>query len=359
VDGEEDVNTNQPDSVAPPLIGEHMLIQKISQLVRKVAPTDATILIMGESGTGKELVARAIHAFSQRGDRPFIPVNCGAIPAELLESEMFGHERGAFTGAIGQRAGMFQLANGGTIFLDEVGEMSPTLQVKLLRVLQDREVRPVGGDRPLKVDVRVLAASNKDLASEVEAGRFREDLFYRLQVIPIVMPPLRERRSDIPLLAKFFLEKHNRKRGGRPVGITEEAMVHLWEYDWPGNVRELENLLERLVILSEDGTIALPHLPAQIRSLISEKKIPRPALGEHGLDLNTAVEEFENRLIEEALRRTKGNKQAAARLLGLKRTTLVAKLRRRRGPDTAAIEGDDLDTDTDLDIGASEPEVIE
>ncbi len=315
------------------LIGEHPLLQKITQLVRKVATTDATILIMGESGTGKELIARAVHALSPRVDRPFIPVNCGAIPAELLESEMFGHERGAFTGAIGQRAGMFQLANGGTIFLDEVGEMSATLQVKLLRVLQDREIRPVGADRVFKVDVRVLAASNKDLAAEVEEGNFREDLFYRLQVIPIVMPPLRERRSDIPLLTSHFLEKHNRKRSGRPARIAEEAMVHLWEYDWPGNVRELENLLERLVILSEDGVIGVEHLPPSIRSFISEKKIPRPTLGEEGLDLNTAVEEFENRLIEEALRRTKGNKQAAARLLGLKRTTLVAKLRRRRGTD--------------------------
>jgi transcriptional regulator with PAS, ATPase and Fis domain len=323
----------------PYLIGEHPLIQKITLLVKKVAVTEATVLIMGESGTGKELVARAIHAASSRGERPFIPVNCGAIPAELLESEMFGHERGAFTGAIGQRAGMFQLANGGTIFLDEVGEMSPTLQVKLLRVLQDREVRPVGADRVLKVDVRVIAASNKELAAEVESGNFREDLFYRLQVIPIVMPPLRERRSDIPLLVRHFLEKHNKKRTGRPAEIAEEAMVHLWEYDWPGNVRELENLLERLVILSEDGRIELEHLPPSIRSFISEKKIPRPALGEDGLDLNSAVEEFENRLIEEALRRTKGNKQAAARLLGLKRTTLVAKLRRRRG--VGADEGED------------------
>ena len=326
----------------PSLIGDHPLIEKIGQLVRRVAPTDATVLIMGESGTGKELIARAIHGESSRADRPFIPVNCGAIPAELLESEMFGHERGAFTGAIGQRAGMFQLANGGTIFLDEIAEMSPHLQVKLLRVLQDREIRPVGGDRSHKVDLRVVAATNKDLAAEVEGGRFREDLFYRLQVIPIVMPPLRERRSDVPLLVRHFLDKHNRKRGGRPVVITDEAMVHLWEYDWPGNVRELENLLERLVILSEDGIIGLSALPPAIRSLISEKKIPRPALGEHGLDLNTAVEEFENRLIEEALRRTKGNKQAAARLLGLKRTTLVAKLRRRRGPDA---EPDDPDLD--------------
>jgi transcriptional regulator with PAS, ATPase and Fis domain len=324
----------------PQLVGEHSLIQKITQLVKKVAVTDATILITGESGTGKELVARAIHAHSTRVDRPFIPVNCGAIPAELLESEMFGHERGAFTGAVGARAGMFQLANGGTIFLDEVGEMSATLQVKLLRVLQDREVRPVGADRSFRVDVRVIAASNKDLAAEVESGRFREDLFYRLQVIPIVMPPLRERRSDIPLLVHFFLEKHNRKRPGPPARLVEEAMVHLWEYDWPGNVRELENLLERLVILSEDGHIAVENLPAGIRSFISEKKIPRPTLGEEGLDLNTAVEEFENRLIEEALRRTKGNKQAAARLLGLKRTTLVAKLRRRKGADVADDEPD-------------------
>jgi transcriptional regulator with PAS, ATPase and Fis domain len=326
-------NTNGATEPSPRLIGEHPLVQKITQLVTKVAATEATVLIMGESGTGKELVARAIHAQSPRADRPFIPVNCGAIPAELLESEMFGHERGAFTGAVGARAGMFQLANGGTIFLDEVGEMSATLQVKLLRVLQDHEVRPVGADRSFKVDVRVIAASNKELAAEVEAGRFREDLFYRLQVIPIVMPPLRERRSDVPLLIEHFLEKHNRKRpGGRPARIAEEAMVHLWEYDWPGNVRELENLLERLVILSEDGRIDVEHLPAGIRSFISEKKIPRPTLGEDGLDLNTAVEEFENRLIEEALRRTKGNKQAAARLLGLKRTTLVAKLRRRHAP---------------------------
>jgi transcriptional regulator with PAS, ATPase and Fis domain len=320
----------------PLLIGEHPLIQKIQQLIRKVAATEATILIMGESGTGKELVARAVHTLSSRADRPFIPVNCGAIPAELLESEMFGHERGAFTGAIGARAGMFQLANGGTIFLDEVGEMSGNLQVKLLRVLQDKEVRPVGADRSLKVDVRVIAASNKELAAEVEAGNFREDLFYRLQVIPIVMPPLRERRSDVPLLVRHFLDKHNHKRQARPARISEEAMVYLWEYDWPGNVRELENLLERLVILSEDGHIGVDHLPPGIRSFISEKKIPRATLGEEGLDLNTAVEEFENRLIEEALRRTKGNKQAAARLLGLKRTTLVAKLRRRKGAD----EGD-------------------
>jgi transcriptional regulator with PAS, ATPase and Fis domain len=318
------------------LIGDHPLMQRIHGLVLRVAPTDATVLILGESGTGKELVARSIHTQSRRAEKPFIPINCGAIPAELLESEMFGHEKGSFTGAVGSRAGMFQLANGGTIFLDEIAEMSPVLQVKLLRVLQDREVRPVGADRSTKVDVRVIAATNKDLTLQVERGLFREDLYYRLEVIPIGVPPLRERRSDVPLLVRHFLDRHNQKRPETSVTITEEAMVHLWEYDWPGNVRELENLLERLVILSEDGVIRMENLPPNIRSFISEKKIPRPVMSEEGLDLTNAVEEFENRLIEEALRRTKGNKQAAARLLGLKRTTLVAKLRRRRGPIAAA-----------------------
>jgi transcriptional regulator with PAS, ATPase and Fis domain len=324
-------NGVQVNGSAYQFVGQHPLIEKIHGLVRKIAATDATALILGESGTGKELVARAIHSGSRRADRPFIPVNCGAIPADLLESEMFGHEKGSFTGAIGSRAGMFQLANGGTIFLDEISEMSPTLQVKLLRVLQDHEVRPVGADRSFKVDVRVIAATNKDLGSEVERGTFREDLYYRLEVIPINLPPLRERRSDVPLLVHHFLERHNQKRPGMKVALTEEAMVHLWEYDWPGNVRELENLLERLVILSEDGIIRVENLPPNVRSFISEKKIPRPVMTDDGLDLNNAVEEFESRLIEEALRRTKGNKQAAARLLGLKRTTLVAKLRRRRG----------------------------
>lgn len=313
------------------LIGQHPLVQRVRGLIRRVAITDATCLILGESGTGKELAAREVHGNSNRSERPFIPVNCGAIPADLLESEMFGHEKGSFTGAVAARAGMFQLADGGTIFLDEISEMSPILQVKLLRVLQDREIRPVGADRAAKVDVRVVAATNKDLSMQVERGLFREDLYYRLEVIPVNLPPLRERRSDIPLLVGHFLDRHNQKRHEGAVTITEEAMVHLWEYDWPGNVRELENLLERLVILSEDGIIRVDNLPANIRSFISEKKIPKPVMSDEGLDLTGAVEEFENRLIDEALRRTKGNKQAAARLLGLKRTTLVAKLRRRRG----------------------------
>jgi transcriptional regulator with PAS, ATPase and Fis domain len=304
-------------------------MMKILNISKRVAPTDSTVLLMGESGTGKELIARYVHNHSKRSGNPFIAVNCGAIPSDLLEAEMFGHERGAFTGAVGSRMGLFQLANGGTIFLDEIGEMMLPLQVKLLRVLQEREIRPVGAERTIKIDVRVIAASNRDLQSEVEKGRFREDLYYRLQVIPIVIPPLRERRSDIPMLVHHFLEKHNALRPSAAVRLTEEAMVHLWEYDWPGNVRELENLIERLVILSEDGVIKVDSLPTNIRSFISDKKIPRPTLTDEGIDLNQAVEEFEYRLIDEALRRTKGNKQAAARLLGLKRTTLVAKLRRK------------------------------
>lgn len=309
--------------------GSHPVMEKILQICQRVAPTDSTVLIQGESGTGKELIARYIHAHSRRANNPFIAVNCGAIPADLLESEMFGHEKGAFTGAVGSRMGLFQLANGGTIFLDEIGEMTPALQVKLLRVLQEREIRPVGADRTVRVDVRVIAATNRDLAAEVEKKRFREDLYYRLQVIPITIPPLRERRSDIPVLVQHFLDRHNSQRPGQAVRISDEAMVHLWEYDWPGNVRELENLIERLVILSDDGVIRAENLPPNIRAFISDKKIPRPTLGEEGIDLNRAVEEFEYRLIDEALRRTRGNKQAAAKLLGLKRTTLVAKLRRK------------------------------
>jgi transcriptional regulator with PAS, ATPase and Fis domain len=315
----------------PSLVGHHPLILKIEALIRKLSATNATALVVGESGTGKELVAHAIHAHSLVANHAFIPVNCGAVPAELLESELFGHERGAFTGAIGARAGMFQIANGGTIFLDEVGEMSSALQVKLLRVLQDGEVRPVGADRAMKVNVRVIAATSKDLAEEMKHKAFREDLFYRLNVIPIVMPPLRERRSDIPMLINHFLAKQNRKRPEHaPVQFGAEVVVLLEEYDWPGNVRELENIIERMVILSEeDVMIVVEDLPSNIQEFVSEKRFPKPTVSEKGLDFNGAMELYENRLIDEALGRTHGNKQAAARLLGLKRTTLVAKLSRR------------------------------
>jgi transcriptional regulator with PAS, ATPase and Fis domain len=322
-------------AAAPPfpiLIGDHPLMKKIDAIVRQVAATDATVLITGESGTGKELIARALHSGSPRANRPFVPVNCAAIPEELLESELFGHIRGAFTGAHTARAGMFQLADGGTIFLDEVGDMPLVLQAKLLRVLQDRHVRPVGSDRALPVDVRVIAATNKNLEKAVEKGGFREDLFYRLQVIPIHLPPLRARRSDIPLLLQHFLEKTNRKYS-RDAQLTPEAMVHLWEYDWPGNVRELENIIERLVVLNDTGYIDTDNLPSSVRAFISEKKIPTPTLDGGELNLQRAVELFENRLIDEALRRTNGNRSAAAQILGVKRTTLLSKLRRKKTTD--------------------------
>jgi DNA-binding NtrC family response regulator len=224
---------------------------------------------------------------------------------------------------------MFQLAHRGTIFLDEIGEMSAALQVKLLRVLQEQEVRPVGSDRTLKVDVRVVAATNKDLEREVAAGRFREDLYYRLNVVPVSMPPLRERRSDIPVLVEHFLTKLVARHGREAMHLTEEAMVHLWEYAWPGNVRQLENAVERLVILAEGPAIRSDDLPASMRNFISRSAIPDLHVSEDGVDLNRVVEDFENGLIGKAMTRTRGNKQAAARLLGLNRTTLVAKLRRR------------------------------
>ncbi|HUK42259.1 MAG TPA: sigma 54-interacting transcriptional regulator, partial [Candidatus Acidoferrales bacterium] len=246
------------------------------------------------------------------------------------ESELFGHVRGAFTGAHSSRLGMFQLANHGTILLDEVGELSLNLQAKLLRVLQDGEVRPVGTDHPVPIQVRVIAATNKELAHQVEKGSFREDLFFRLQVIPIHLPPLRARRSDIPLLVSHFLERANRKHG-LSVTISREAMIYLWEYDWPGNIRELENLIERLVILSDHGVTDWMDLPPNIRSFVSDKKSPQPTLSGEQIDLREATEQLQLRLMDEALRLTNGNKSAAAKMLGLKRTTLVAKLRKRSG----------------------------
>ena len=314
---------------SPLLIGEHPLMQKIEAMVRRVSATDATILLTGESGTGKELVARALHNLSPRAAHPFVPVNCAALPEDLLESELFGHVRGAFTGALSSRVGMFQLADGGTILLDEVGEMPLPLQAKLLRVLQNHEVRPVGSDQSLSVNIRVIASTNKDLQREVEKSTFREDLFYRLQVIPIPLPPLRARRSDVPLLVRNFLEKNNRKYN-REVQIAEETLVYLWEYDWPGNVRELENLLERLVVLNETNVLQPDDLPSYIRSFISEKRLPQPQFVGSDVDLRQVMEQFESRLIEEALRRSNGNKSAAAQMLGLKRTTLVAKLRKKK-----------------------------
>jgi DNA-binding NtrC family response regulator len=311
------------------LVGEHQTIVKLRALVERVAATDATVLITGESGSGKEVVARAIHTLSARANRSFVPVNCAAIPQDLLESEMFGHERGAFTGAAGSRHGLFSAADGGTIFLDEIGEMPLKLQAKLLRVLEDGVVRPVGSDRATRVDARIIAASNADLMTAVRKGGFREDLFYRLQVVPIHIPPLRERRSDIPLLVEYFLDRMRQRLPGRDWTVSREAMVHLWSYDWPGNVRELENMVERLVIMCEDSVIDTPLLPPNLVTAgrIADTRIT-PTLGEKGINLAAMVRELEGRMINEALKQTGGNKQAAARLLGLKRTTFSAKLRR-------------------------------
>ncbi len=308
------------------LIGDHPAIAKLRTLVERVAPTDATVLITGESGTGKEIVARMIHAASPRRGRPFVPVNCAAIPTDLLESEMFGHERGAFTSAAGSRQGLFSAADGGTIFLDEVNELGLQLQAKLLRVLEDHMVRPVGADRAARVDTRVIAASNKDLIVLIGKGAFREDLFYRLQVVPISVAPLRDRRHDIPTLTEHFLSRASVRRG-RHFEISREAMVHMWSYDWPGNVRELENVVERITILCEDSAIDVGNLPPNLRAGARIQE-PEVALDRGGINLSAMVHEMEGRLINQALRQTCGNKQAAARLLGLKRTTFAAKLRR-------------------------------
>jgi DNA-binding NtrC family response regulator len=318
-----------PFAVERVLLGEHPAIAKLRALIERVAPTEVTVLITGESGTGKEVVAQAIHALSLRSLRPFVPVNCAAIPHDLIESEMFGHERGAFTGAAGSRHGLLTTADRGTIFLDEIGELPIGLQAKLLRVLEDGVVRPVGADRGTRVDVRVIAASNIDLAGAVAKGAFREDLFYRLQVVPIVIAPVRERRSDIPLLTEHFLQRIRDRTPRRELAISREAMVALWSYDWPGNVRELENMVERLAILCEGSIIDTSILPENV---VAGARPALPAiavkLSERGLNLNNLVRELEGRLINDALKLAGGNKQAAARLLGLKRTTFFAKLRR-------------------------------
>ena len=308
-------------------IGEHPLIQKVYAVVRRVAGTDATVLITGESGTGKELVTQCIHNLSRRVERPLVSVNCAAIPTELLESELFGHVRGAFSGAVSSREGMFQSADGGTLLLDEVGEIPLSLQPKLLRTLQNGEVKPVGADRPHRVSVRVVASTNRDLTTDVEKGLFRQDLFYRLRVIHIHLPPLRARQSDIPFLAHHFLENNNDKYG-LSVRFSKEAMTYLQKYDWPGNIRELENLIEQLVILKEDTVIHPVDLPTNIFPSFTGEKVALPPLSDQGVDLKHILEQIETQLIHGALYSKKGNVSAAAQMLRLKRTTLVAKLRK-------------------------------
>lgn len=292
------------------IIGTSKGIRSVLELVSQVAPSDATVLITGESGTGKELVASEIHHQSKRANQAFIKVNCAALPESIIESELFGHEKGAFTGALAQRKGRFEMAHGGTIFLDEIGDLSPQIQVKLLRVLQEREIERVGGSQSIKVDVRLVAATNRNLEADIKSGRFREDLFYRLNVFPIHIPPLRERKSDIILLADFFVEKYGKKNEKLIKRISSPALDLLSSYHWPGNVRELENCIERAVILSTDSVIHSYHLPPSLQS-------PQSTQTEPTTTLEAALSRLEKELIIEALKITGGNMAAAARWLGI------------------------------------------
>jgi transcriptional regulator with PAS, ATPase and Fis domain len=319
----------EASSAMNPLVGNSPKMRQIHSLINKVADSNSTILITGESGTGKELAARAIHELSPRRDQPFVPVNCGAIPEELLESELFGHVRGAFTGAVNARQGRFQLANGGTLFLDEIGEMSPKLQVKLLRVLQERQFEPVGSDRGVQVDVRVVAATNRDLHVAVREGKFREDLFYRLNVLPVHLSALREREGDITLLVKHFLALHGLRKGKRVAQVEPEAMMVLEKYRWPGNVREVENLVERLIVLNEDGVIRVNELPDYVIQNGSSNQSAGAALPVSGMDLDHYLEKIENGFICQALERARGNKTLAANMLNLNRTTFIERLRKK------------------------------
>ena len=312
------------------IIGRSHKMQEVFHLVEKVADCNSTILITGETGSGKGLVARAIHQKSKRKNKPFISINCGAIPENLLESELFGHVRGAFTGATVSKSGKFELAHGGTIFLDEIGDMSPDLQVKVLKVLEEGEFEQVGGAKTIKVDVRILAATHRDLPTEVQNGDFREDLFYRLYVIPIGLPALRERKSDIPYLAAYFMEMCNRKNNRQLDGISEDAMQILLSYSWPGNVRELRNIIERLVVLKGAGKLSAHDLPVEIKSANGYRTPQSIEISDDGICLNSAVTEFEKALILQSLEKTKWVKNKAAKLLQLNRTTLVEKIKRHR-----------------------------
>lgn len=333
------------------IVGTSNEIRHVLSMVERVADSDSTVLVSGESGTGKELIAKAVHYNSPRANKPFVPVNCGAIPAELLESELFGHVKGAFTGAIATRQGRFDLANGGTLFLDEIGELPLSLQVKLLRVLQERRFEPVGSMKTHEADVRIIAATNVDLAKAVQKGLFREDLFYRLNVIPVRLPSLKERKSDIPLLLHHFLQMSNdrvaeragaRAGNAKPrqlAGFSPDAMNSLVNHPWPGNIRELENLVERMAVLKGDGLIEMSDLPEHYQMPTGRTEAAAPYDGdfsidaldlpESGLDFNSAVDAYENALILQALEKTGWNRNQAAALLKLNRTTLVEKIKKK------------------------------
>jgi sigma-54 dependent transcriptional regulator, flagellar regulatory protein len=312
------------------IIGQSKEIKAVFNTIGKVAFSDSTILISGETGTGKGLAAKAIHLNSKRSGKAFVSINCGAIPENLLESELFGHVKGAFTGATATKMGKFEQANGGTIFLDEIGDMSPDLQVKILRVLEEGEFEPVGGNRTAHVDIRVVAATHRDLEERVAAGEFREDLFFRLYVIPMHLPPLRERRSDIPLLATHFCAQVTEKNALAVTGFAPETLTLMQSYEWPGNVRELKNLVERMVVLRQEGRIEPADLPEKIRGTNGSVIVAPPQIDidDDGISFNTAVTEFEKSLILQSLEKADWVKNRAAKLLQLKRTTLVEKIKR-------------------------------
>ena len=332
------------------IIGESKPIRDVFDVVARAAGSQSTVMIYGESGTGKELIARALHMNSPRASQPFIAVNCGAIPHELLEGELFGYEKGSFTGAINTRIGRMELANQGTIFFDEIGDMPTSMQVKLLRVLAEREIDRIGSTKPISIDVRVITATHRNLEESIKGGSFREDLFYRLNIIPINLPPLRERKTDIPLLVDHFLKQFNRT--AIPKTISDEAMQFLVNYSWPGNIRELANFIERMVVLSIGSTITPRDLPEKVLGdtpkekwqPLEEDEEGNPAqilqqslrqsfhvgIPEEGINLKKTVEEFEKELLLEALEKTGWVKNKAANLLGLNRTTLVEKLKKMK-----------------------------
>jgi len=338
-------------------IGEHSIIgnsqgiRDVFGVVEKAARSDSTVMIFGESGTGKELIARALHQNSKRESKPFIAVNCGAIPHELLESELFGYEKGAFTGASHTRIGRLELANEGTVFLDEIGDMPAALQVKLLRVLAEQEIDRLGGSKPVKVNVRFITATHRNIEDAIKEGKFREDLYYRLNIIPIFIPPLRDRKSDIPLLVQNFLKKCNENQDQRAKVISDETIQMLANYSWPGNIRELGNFIERMVVLSMGDNITPRDLPEKVLGEVPRENLPPMeksgcelsptemlqnglkqsffiGLPEGGINLKNAVEEFERGLITEALEKTNWVKNKAAGLLELNRTTLVEKIKK-------------------------------
>ncbi len=343
------IDPRQAQAEAATIVGTAGAMLTVYKTVAQVAPTTATVLIVGESGTGKELVARAIHDKSPRAGKPFVAVNCAALPESILESELFGHERGSFTGATGTKRGLFEEANGGTLFLDEIGEISPKMQVQLLRVLQEGEIRRVGGSDTIKVDARVVAATNRDLKNELATGRFREDLYFRLQVVTVRVPPLRERKGDIPILVKHFVARHAERLGRQVPRVAPEVLESLALYDFPGNVRELSHIVERAMLLAREGVVTGADLPPEVRgALASANASGNGSLAEDWPTLGI----LERRYIDRVLARTGGNKTRAAEVLGIDRRTLNRMFARER----AAAAGRASDADVDAELAKLEEE---